>query len=177
MTASIILLCAGCRPAERDGELALDPVVRWVDEQLVVETGVLFRPSPAIREALEHGVDLQIDLELRLARRYGPVAHELDTQTFGLRIRYLPLLEQWQIQDDTSTRTFPRFWLLREALAEPRVLPTGLTRAASTERPLQLQVRARINRDALPPPMHLPTLFSAQWHPGGSWHTWHFGPS
>ncbi|NKI35856.1 DUF4390 domain-containing protein [Wenzhouxiangella sp. XN79A] len=176
--ASITLFCAGCRPTGPDGgTLQLDPVVRWVGEQLVVETGVNFQPSPAIREALEHGVELQIDLEVRLGRRYGPIARELETRTVALQIRYLPLLEQWQLQEGATTRTFPRFWLLREALAEPRVLPTGLTAAAAPERPLQLQIRARINRDALPPPMHLPTLFSAQWHPGGSWHTWHFGPS
>ena len=174
---STILFCAGCRPTAPESELALDPAVRWVGDRLVVDTGITFRPGPAVREALEHGVELQIDVELRLGRRYGPVAHELETRIHSLRIRYLPLLEQWQVEEGAATRTFPRLWLLRDALAEPRQLPTGLTRSATEQRPLQLQVRARINRDALPPPMHLPTLFSAEWHPGGTWHTWHFGPS
>lgn len=175
--ASTILCCAGCRTAPATGELTLDPTVRWAGNDLLIETGIRFDPTPAIREALEHGVDLQIDLDVRLARRFGPVGHEITTRTEAIRIRYLPLLEQWQIEERSGTRTFPRFWLMREALAEPRVLATGLTRDAVEQRPLQLQVRARINRDALPPPMHLPTLFSAQWHPGGQWHAWHFDPS
>lgn len=177
MTAFTILCCAGCRTTPADGELALDPTVRWSGDELLIETGIRFEPTPAIREALEHGVDLQIDLDVRLARRFGPVGHEIETRTRAIRIRYLPLLEQWQIEEQATTQTFPRFWLLREALAEPRILQTGLTRSAIEDRPLQIQVRARVNRDALPPPMHLPTLFSAQWHPGGQWHAWHFDPS
>lgn len=143
----------------------------------MIETGIDFEPSPEVRDALEHGVDLQIDLDIRLGRRYGPIARVLETRTESLRLRYLPLLEQWQLEDGDETRTFPRFWLLREALAEPRTLASGVTRERTQEHPLQLQIRARINRDALPPPMHLPTLFSPQWHLGGDWHAWHFEPS
>lgn len=175
---STILFCVGCRPAEPDaGRLALDPAARWSGDRLLIDTGIDFLPSPAVREALEHGVDLQLDVEIRLARRHGPIAREIDRRATPLRIRYLPLTEQWQLEEKGGTRIFPRFWLLREALAETRSFDTGITRPQADERPLQLQVRARINRDVLPAPMHLPTLFSSQWHLGEQWHAWHFGPS
>lgn len=176
--ASTILLCAACRPAEPEiGRLALEPAARWADDRLLIDSGVDFLPSPAVREALEHGVDLQLDIEVRVARRHGPIALEVDRRAHSLRIRYLPLTEQWQLEEANGTRLFPRFWLLREALAEPRSFDSGLTRSAANERPLQVQVRARINRDALPAPMHLPTLFSTQWRLGDQWHAWQFGPS
>ncbi len=176
--ASTIWLCAACQPTDPGlGKLALDPAARWIDERLVIESGIEFQPSPAIREALDHGVDLQLVVELRVARRHGPIARELRLIARPFRIRYLPLLEHWQLEDAEGVQTFPRFWMLREALAEPRVFETGLDRSAAEERPLQVQVRARIDRDALPAPMHLPTLFSVQWHLGDRWHAWHFGPS
>ena len=176
--ASTILFCAGCRPADPDvGRLVLDPAARWSEDRLLIDTGIDFLPSPAVREALEHGVDLQLDVEIRLARRHGPIAREIGRRSTPLRIRYLPLTEQWQLEENDETQIFPRFWLLREALAEPRSFDSGITRSQADEQPLQLQVRARINRDELPAPRHLPTLFSSEWHLGEPWHAWHFGPS
>lgn len=169
---------SGCvDSADSPGRLALDPNAEWIDNRLIIESGVDFEPSPAMREALDHGVDLQIDVVVRVSRRYGPIARELERRAQPFRIHYLPLTEQWQLVESDRSRTFPRLWLLLRALSEPRRFETGLARSAIGEHSLQVQIRAELNREALPPPMHLPTLFSNQWRFSAQWHSWHFDPS
>lgn len=157
--------------------MSLDPDAEWFDERLVIESGIDFEPSPAMREALDHGVDLQIDVVVRVSRRHGPIARELERHVQSFTIHYLPLTEQWQLVEAERSQTFPRLWLLQRALSEPRRFETGLSRNAIDRHSLQVQVRAEINREALPPPMHLPTLFSNQWRFSAQWHSWHFDPS
>lgn len=176
--AFTILLSSGCADSDdRSGRLALDPEAEWIDDRLIIASSIDFEPSPAMREALEHGVDVQLDVVVRISRRYGPIARELERRAQAFRIHYLPLTEQWQLVEADGAQTYPRLWLLLRELARRRQFETGLERSAIGEHPLQVQVRAEINREALPPPMHLPTLFSNQWRFSAQWHSWHFDPS
>lgn len=179
-----IMLCfAGCRPADPEaGALALNPEAIWQQNELVIESDILFEPTPAMSEALEHGVDLELDVITRISRRYGPIAHQHESHTTRFLIRYLPLIEYWQLdriaQDGEQTsQTFPRFWLLTDALTERLEFTTGLERSMLENGAWQVQVRVQFDRGALPAPMHLPTLFSPEWQLSGPWHTWHFGSS
>ncbi|MDX1625195.1 MAG: DUF4390 domain-containing protein [Wenzhouxiangellaceae bacterium] len=176
--ASTIYACAACSPAEPEsGHLRLDPVATWEDGRVEIRTGIDFEPTPAMREALAHGVDLVIDVTTRVSRRMGPVARETDRRTERWRIRYLPLIEQWQLVHDGDAETaqnHPRLWLLLRDLAEPRTYLTGLQADALDDGAWQVQIRVRFNREALPSPMHLPTLMSPDWRLGGPWHSWQF---
>lgn len=168
-----MLVCAGCgnRPGPDTG-LAIDASTDWRGDRLVILTEVDFEPSAAMVEALERGVDLRVDVVTRVSRRIGPVALMTDKQRHPMRIRFLPLTEQWQLDTEDGQQTFPRRWLLLEALAQTRIIETELTRARADEGRWQIQVRAEFNRGELPPPMHLPSLFSAQWRMKSPWRTW-----
>ncbi len=168
-----MLVCAGCnsRPAA-DAGLGLDASIDWRGDRLVVQSRVDFEPSEAMIEALERGVDLRIDVVTRVSRRIGPVALMTDKRRHPLRIRFLPLTEQWQLDTEDGRQVFPRRWLLLDALEQTRALETGLTRERSRSGRWQIQVRAEFNRTELPPPMHLPSLFSPQWRMKSAWRTW-----
>jgi len=149
----------------------------WRDGQLVIATGVNFDPTPRMREALESGVDLQLEIITRVSRRRGPIARLEIEQRHPIEIRFFPLTEQWQLEFEDRQLSFPRLWILLEALQERRSYPTGLSREKARDGQWRVQVKTRFNREALPSPMHLPSLVSSQWRLTGAWHTWQLDAS
>jgi len=149
----------------------------WREQSLDIDAGVSFDPTPIMREALESGVDLQIEIITRVSKRMGPVALIEEERRHPITIRFLPLTEQWQLEFDAVETNFPRLWLLLDALEQTRTYATGLTRERARGDDWQVQARARFNREALPPPMHLPSLVSRDWRLAGAWHTWQIDAS
>lgn len=144
----------------------------WREGALEIEAGIRFEPTPRMREALESGVDLQLEVITRVSRHRGPIALVESERRYPVTIRFLPLTEQWQLAFGDRQLNFPRLWLLLDTLEEDRSYATGLTREQSHKGDWQIQARTRFNREALPPPMHLPSLISPQWRLTGAWHTW-----
>jgi hypothetical protein len=168
-----MLVCAGCgNPHELETGLSVDASTDWRGERLVIAAGVNFVPTEPMIDALENGVDLQIDVITRLSRRVGPVAVTTDRRRHPVRIRFLPLTEQWELERADGKQTFPRRWLLLEALERPQAFETGLTRERTDRGRWQIQIRAEFNNAELPPPMHLPSLFSPEWRMKSPWATW-----
>lgn len=149
----------------------------WRGDALEIEAGVTFDPTAIMREALESGVDLQLDIVTRVSRRIGPVALIEVERHHPITIRFLPLTEQWQLETGSVQANFPRLWLLLDALQQARSYATGLTRERADDHAWQVQARARFNREALPSPMHLPSLVSPDWRLAGAWHTWQLDAS
>lgn len=180
--AFTIFVCAGCTDQgpdrnATDGRLEIEPRMLWRGESLEIDTGVAFDPSAIMREALESGVDLHLEIITRVSRRMGPIALMEEERRHPIAIRFLPLTEQWQLERESVQTNFPRLWLLLDALEQPRGYATGLTRERAREDAWQVQARARFNREALPPPMHLPSLVSPDWRLAGPWHTWQIDAS
>lgn len=172
-----IFACAGCTDNNAESALEINPSVAWRGEMLEIDTGVQFEPTPRMRDALESGVDLQLQVITRVSRNLGPVALKEIERAYPITIRFLPMTEQWQMEIDNRQFNFPRIWLLLEALTQARGYATGLTRERASDGAWQVQVRVRFNREALPSPMHLPSLISPQWRLAGKWHTWQLGDS
>lgn len=149
----------------------------WRGETLEVDAGVAFEPTAIMREALESGVDLQLEIVTRVSRRMGPIALLEEERHHPITIRFLPLTEQWQLEIDAMQTNFPRLWLLLDALEQVRAYATGLTQEQARGNAWQVQARARFNREALPSPMHLPALVSPDWRLAGAWHTWQIDAS
>lgn len=177
-----MFVCAGCADegVERntaDGRLEIGPSMIWRDEMLEIDTAVAFNPTQIMREALESGVDLQLEIITRVSRKMGPIALMEEERHHPIIIRFLPLTEQWQLEIDTIQTNFPRLWLLLDSLQQERSYATGFSRELARGKTWQIQARARFNREALPPPMHLPSLVSPDWRLAGTWHTWHIDAS
>ncbi|HKL53452.1 MAG TPA: DUF4390 domain-containing protein [Wenzhouxiangellaceae bacterium] len=180
--AFTIFVCAGCADegtvgSSTDGRLEIDPNMVWRGESLEIHAAVAFDPTAIMREALESGVDLQLEIITRVSRRMGPIALIEEERHHPITIRFLPLTEQWQLEVDTVQTNFPRLWLLLEALQQERSYATGFSREQARGNAWQVQARARFNREALPPPMHLPSLISPDWRLAGTWHTWQIDAS
>ena len=171
----IIIWCLpACAPDPEAGwGIVIDPEARWVDDRLYVDTSLDLELSPAAVEALEHGVALVLLVSTRVSRRTGPFHRLREARQHRMEIKYLPLSRHWQLKDleTGQERSFPRRWILAQALAEEsRRYDTGLTRGQLDDGDWRLRVRASLDRNALPPPMHLPAWLSPEWRITSAWH-------
>ncbi len=152
-SSAILLALAGCgaESAPRPGivlressEIPGDPPALRVRLQL--------EPSPAMLSALEHGIPLTFELSLAPARGGGrPLVRRFRLQRSPLFARYL-LGEE----GSDSRRGFAHRNALFAALERQEFpLPAGHQGA--------LALRARLVREALPPPLQLPALLDPQW--------------
>ena len=178
LMASITLLCVGC---QTDTEQAssfdlIDPNPIWYDQELHINTALMWRPGQDVVEALHHGVVVPLELSVRISRHHGLLAFEDRTHHHRFEIRYLPLLRDYEVWDvRANERTlYPRLSILTAALAERRQYSTGLIQSEVDERRWQVQLRAHLDRSRLPSPMRLPAWFDHRWRSHGPWHSWIF---
>ena len=152
----------------------ISPALDWQGDELYLAAGLDWNPSPAVVEALEHGVVVPLRITTRVARYYGWFAIVDEDRYHRLEIRYLPLVRSYQLHDVASgqQQSFPRLSMLKAALREVRRWPTGLDRAAANARPWQVQMRAELERSRLPSPMRIPVWFDPQWRLASAWQTW-----
>lgn len=176
LTAFIILQCVACASNEEtEWDIVLiNPEPVWAGDELMVNAGVDWTPSPAVLEALEHGVGVPLRVTTRISRHHRWFATMDRDRNHRFEVRYLPLVNSFKLTDlDTGhAEGFPRISMLIDALREPRNWSTGLTRAEATQRDWQVEIRAVLDRTRLPSPMRLPVWFDDQWRAASQWHGW-----
>ena len=176
LTVSIISLCVACTPDEDiEWDITLiNPKPLWEGDELMVNAGVDWAPSPAVLEALEHGIGVPIRVTTRVSRHHRWFATEDRDRNHRFEVRYLPLVRSYQLTELKTDQvdSYPRMGMLVDALRQPRNWHTGLTRSEVAERDWQVEIRAELDRTRLPSPMRLPVWFNDQWRAASKWHGW-----
>ncbi len=176
MTVFIILACVACTPDENGewGISLIQPAPLWIDDELMVNAGVEWAPSPAVLEALEHGVGVPIRVTTRVSRHHRWFATMDRDRNHRFEVRYLPLVRSYQLTELKTGQvdSYPRMGMLVDALRQRRNWHTGLTRAEAVERDWQVEIRAELDRTRLPSPMRLPVWFDDQWRAVSPWQGW-----
>ena len=168
-------LFSGDDPASSDLALSLsEPTLEWRGDVLGLSTGVDFEPSSAILEALDHGVAVNVVVATRIHPWWGPLASSDQTRNHRFEIRYLPLIEHYQLTElkIDETESFPRLSMLLEALSRRRWLDTHLTETLAEQSSWRVEVRVDIDREQLPAPMQLSAWRDTNWRSGRAWHRW-----
>ncbi len=170
------MLCAGCRP-EASSEWAIElvnPAPSWENGELEILAGVIWRPSPAVVEALEHGVVIPIRVTTRTSRHHGWIAMQDRDRNHRFELRYLPLVRSYQLLELKTGRqvNYPRLAMAVESLSVRRGWATGLKREEVVQRDWQVEIRAELDRSRLPSPMRIPVWFDAEWRASSPWHGW-----
>lgn len=180
---SIIWLLSGCQAEpERHGHLRLiDPQPQWRDEVLGIRAGIDFEPGPRVVEALTHGVTVQIRVMTRVGPPWRRLAITDDPRSHRFEIRYLPLIQHYELVDLRSGErsSYLRLSMVRDALAEPRWIASRLQVSQPEGFGWRLQARVEIDRTRLPSPMRLPVWFDRNWGLGEPWRSWEpdqYGP-
>lgn len=176
-TVFTIALCAACsRGPSPDWTIDLiSPELALAgDGELVMQAGVEWQPSPAVVEALEHGVAVPVRVTIRTYRQIGPVRWLDRDRNHRFEIRYLPLLRRYELLETRSgdQQHFPRLNMMLDSLARPRDWPSGLHRNELPEGRWQIEARAELDRSRLPPPMRMPVWFDDNWRAWSHWQRW-----
>jgi len=166
----LLLILAACDSADRETRFQLREIkAGWANGQLQVTAEQSLALSREARDALVHGVPLNIEttLSLRKSGKWTPVAGYSEQ----FEIRYLPLSDHYQLTRSARTEvlTVPRLRHVLAALATTEMrVRTGAIPAGDYE----LLVRTRLDLMRMPPPMRLPTHMSAEWRHDSRWTSW-----
>jgi hypothetical protein len=145
------------------------------ENMYTVNANISYQLGDENRNALEHGIPLEFDVEFRIRKRRPWLWDQtLISKTVTYRLEHQPLsgdylatrlndgeLEQFQKLEDVlgyigKINSFP--------LAEAAVLETGGS--------LYAQVKSRLNIETLPAPLRPLAYISAEWRLSSPWQTW-----
>lgn len=144
---------AGCARDAARATIVAAAVAPGPAPVLVADLRLAF--SPAMLEALDRGIALRLELTLD-----GAGAGRSAQLRRGLRLRYLPLAQQYQLSDDAGAeRSFVRRSQLLAALDRVR-LPLSDEWAQPFER---YALGLELDASALPGPLRLPALYEPEW--------------
>lgn len=170
------MLLSGCQqPESAAGHLRLiDPEPYWQGETLGLLAGIDFNPGPAIIEAIEHGVTVQLRVTIQVMRRWELLVDDALERNHRFEIRYLPLVRHYELTnlDSGEQLSFPRLSMALDRLQRQIWMDTRFTAADQRGRPWHMRVRIDIDRTRLPSPMRLPVWFDANWSLGEPWRRW-----
>lgn len=171
LAAIIVLLAAGCSVLDEQipGALAVrDARISTVAGNATLELGLDCRLSGPMRDALDHGIPLTLQIDVSAGR--WPT--EKASAQRRIELRYFPLSRRYQLRelDSGDVRSFVAPAYLVAALGALRIdLPAPF---AALPAATPLQVSARLDPAALPGALRLPALFEPAWRLAAADHAW-----
>lgn len=146
-----------------------------VNEMVVVDADFAFEFSASALEAIESGVAIFIDIEIRLKRRrkylWDP---KLLTITRRLRIERHVLSDQYIITDMVTEkrRTFGSLEGAVEALGRLREIPIAEQSLLDGAGSYRAGIKAKLDIEALPAPLRPIAYISPSWRMASDWYQW-----
>ncbi len=166
-----IALLAGCAAldAQTPGTLAVrNAQISTIAGNATLELGLDCRLSGPMRDALDHGIPLTLQIDVRA----GHWPNAKASAERRIELRYFPLSRRYQLRelDSGDVRSFAAPAYLVAALGALRLdLPTTF---ASLPAATALQVSARLDPAALPGALRLPALFEPAWRLAAAEYAW-----
>jgi len=141
----------------------------------MVNIGLELHMSDDIREALRHGVSLDIDvhMEVRLKRKWlwDKLVKEV---TLHYKLQHHPLSDVYLVThlDDHSREQFQTLDQALEYLGMIRNYPLIGAGKLKKDRKYQGWVKAELNIQELPPPLQTATYVTSRLHQESKWYEW-----
>lgn len=159
----------------RTGTISLHEGVYYLDAEVEYHLG------EAAQEALDNGVPLYVELEIKVIRPrwwswgwWDEVVAEL-TQRY--RLQYHALSQRYVLTalNSGETRSFRRLSAMLAELGKIRALPVIDAELLQASQKYQVRARARLDLDALPRPLRTVIYLSPEWRLVSDWHQWPLG--
>jgi hypothetical protein len=174
----IAIALAACAPAHAD---ALDGVLEVRSAYVTVEGGVYllharieYPVNPAIRDALNDGVTLTVDLDTRIERerRFWFNADVVEL-TLRRELDYHAVSDRYLVRDVRSG-TQKSFATLEEALSDLGAVEGWpvLVEPQLHAGNYRISVRAGVRRGRLPASLRALMFWTDDWHRVSGWYTW-----
>ncbi len=170
LVACLVLLAAGCSVLDEQtpGTLVVrNAQINAVAGGATLELGLDCSLSGPMRDALDHGIPLTLQIDVRAGR--WPTAEAAQRR---IELRYFPLSRRYQLHelDSGDVRSFAAPAYLVAALGALRLdLPNAFATLPATT-PLQLSVA--LDPTALPGALRLPALFEPAWRLAAANYAW-----
>ena len=164
-------LLAGCSALaeQTPGTLAVrNAQVSAIAGKAVLELGLDCRLSGPMQDALDHGIPLTLQIDLRAGRWLTSKA----SASRRIELRYFPLSRRYQLRelDTDDVRSFATPAYLVAALGALRIdVPAAFAALPATT---PLHVSAKLDPAALPGALRLPALFEPAWRLAAPDYAW-----
>ena len=135
--------------------------------------------NETVREALDNGVPLLIELQIEVIRKRDwtwPVTEARLSQRFGLEYH---ALSQQYIVENYSSGIQPSFRELDDALeyiGDVYDLPFIDEKLLKPAQKYQVRMRAKLDIDSLPTPIRLWAYIGSDWSLDSDWYQWRLNP-
>jgi hypothetical protein len=136
---------------------------------------IQFHFSKEALKALEHGIALQIDIEMQAKQnRKWLWDKKIRNKIFSQQLEYQPLSEQYLVTDlnTGSRRHFRSFQYALEFLGSINDYPFLEPTALQQDKTYTALVRASLNTESLPAPLRLSAYISSDWQLSSPWFKW-----
>ena len=156
-----------------DGFIVRNAELNQIETKYLLNADIEFRFSKEALQALEHGIALQIDIEMQTKQiRKWIRDKKISEEVLSQRLEHHPLREQYLVTNLNSGIKHD-FHNLNNALEfmgtisdhpflEPSTLEQGQMYSA--------QIRARLNTESLPAPLRLSAYISSDWRLSSPWY-------
>ena len=142
---------------------------------LNINANISYQLSKETRDALNHGVPLEFDIEVRVKKHRKWIWDEtIITKIITHRVEYQPLSGQYLVTEIQSG-SLEQFQNLEEVLSfigELESFPLIGIDMISPEHDYVAQIKSQLNIQALPAPLRPLAYISSQWHLASSWQSW-----
>jgi len=145
------------------------------ETEYVLNANIQFRFSEEALMALEHGIALQIDIEIQAKQsRKWLWDKTIRKAALSKRLEHQPLSNQYLVSDLHTgiKRDFQSLSHALEFLGTIRDYPFVRSATLEPGETYTAQVRARLNTESLPAPLRLSAYIASDWQLSSPWFKW-----
>lgn len=149
------------------------------DDVYLLDADIEFRFSEAALEALQNGIPLVLEVEIKVERpREWLWAENIATLSQRHRLQYHALSDRYVVHNlNTDLRqSFARLESALDALGVLREFPMLDRRLLEGDAVYRVKLRAGLVVEELPTPIRLWAYASDQWRLDSAWYTWQLQP-
>lgn len=145
------------------------------EDHYLINADIHFDFGKEIQEALDHGISLQIDIQLQARQRRNWLWDTtVKFKTLSFLLEHHPLSGHYQVTDMNNYHR-KHFQNLKDAINHIGSIKNINLFARSKlipEKNYHARIRSRLNIQNLPAPMRLLAYFSPEWNLACSWYEW-----
>jgi hypothetical protein len=143
--------------------------------EYTLNADIQFHFSKEALKALEHGIALQIDIEVQAKQnRKWLWDKKIRKKTLSQRLEHQPLSDQYLVTDLNTgiKRNFHSFHHALEFLGSINDYPFLELASLQQGKTYTALVRASLNKESLPAPLRLSAYVSSDWQLSSPWYRW-----
>jgi len=144
-------------------------------DKYTLNADIQFNFSKEALKALEHGIALQIDIEMRAKQtRKWLWDKNIRKKILSQRLEHQPLSDQYLVTDLNTgiKRNFHSFHHALEFLGSIKDYPFLELASLEQGKTYTALVRASLNTESLPAPLRLSSYVSSDWQLSSPWYKW-----